>query len=721
MSKASPSARRRTRLATATSILLSATTSSTWAADPPPDVVLPLVSVTATKEGDKDYNPTVTNTVTKTDTPLRDIPASVTIVPRQLIEDASMLSIGDVLRYVPGVMMHQGENNRDDIVIRGNRTNADFFVNGIRDDAQIFRDLYNVQQVDVLKGPASVIFGRGGAGGIVNRVTKRPLFAPVGEATVLVGNYDQLRGTFDIGNQFNESVAWRINGVAEHSDSFRDGVTLDRWGINPTMTFRFAPQTALLVDYEHLDDRRNQDRGIPSQNGAPYNTSRSQFFGNAEQSVSNNGYDALYLLLDHAFDNGWSLRNAFRVVHYDRFYQNVYPGSAVNAAGLMTISAYNNANQRTNYFNQTDLVKTFFTGSVAHTLLVGAELGYQDSANQRLDGVFGANTYLNLPNVPATNPYTTVSRFAPNPNGSNANNNVTAEIGAAYVQDQITFTEQWKAVLGIRYDRFKVNYDDLRTLVPPTDLSRTDNAWSPRAALLWEPNNWSSYYLAYSYAFLPSGEQLSLAPTTADLAPESAKNYEIGARWNITPRLMVQAAIFRLDRDDVRAADPNNPGFFVKTGQQRTEGAEVGIQGAVTDYWAVFGGYTYLDSRVTKPFNSGTAATISTIIPAGTRVGLTPQNMFSLWNRFDFTQGWGAGLGVIYTDDYYTSFTNLVKIPAYTRVDGAIYYTFADGKARVALNVENIFNEKYYPTVDGDNNISPGAPTNARLTFTYAF
>jgi catecholate siderophore receptor len=179
--------------------------------------------------------------------------------------------------------------------------------------------------------------------------------------------------------------------------------------------------------------------------------------------------------------------------------------------------------------------------------------------------------------------------------------------------------------------------------------------------------------------------------------------------------------VFRLDRDDVRSADPQNPGFFVKTGQQRTEGAELGLQGELLPGWLVFGGYTYLDSRVRKPFNSGTAATVATIIPAGNHVGLTPRNAFSMWNRFTLAAGWGLGLGVIYQDDYYTSFNNTVKIPSFTRVDGAIYYTFASGKTRLALNLENIGNAKYYPTVDGDNNITPGAPTNARLTLTQSW
>ena len=179
--------------------------------------------------------------------------------------------------------------------------------------------------------------------------------------------------------------------------------------------------------------------------------------------------------------------------------------------------------------------------------------------------------------------------------------------------------------------------------------------------------------------------------------------------------------MFRLVRDDVRVADPQNPGLFVKTGQQRTEGVELGLQGEVTHNWQVYGSYAYLDGRITGPINSGTAATVASIIPAGRKIGLVPANTLSLWNKFNLGTALGAGLGVIYQSDSYTSFNNTVRLPAFKRVDGALYYTLAGGKTRLALNVANLFDKKYFPTVDGDNNISPGAPRNARLTLTTAF
>ena len=662
------------------------------------------------------YRATRSSTFTKTDTPLNEVPASVSVVPAQMMKDAAMRSMGDVFRYVPGVLMHQGEGNRDQLVIRGNSTTADFFVNGIRDDAQVFRDLYNLERVEVLKGPGGMAFGRGGAGGVVNRVTKRPVFGSVGETNVTVGSYNQQRGTVDIGDKLGDSVAWRLNAMVENSASFRTGANLKRYAVNPSVTFVLSAQTSLTLDYEHLQDDRTADRGFPSFNGAPFNASPNTFFGNASQSNAGSTVDGFSAVLDHDFGSGLQLKNNFRVTHYDKFYQNIYPGSAVNAAGNLTLSAYNNANQRSNYFNQTDFTKQLSGGGFEHSLLAGFELGHQDSANRRNTGFFGAATGVT---VPASNPFATATRFTPN--GTDADNKVKSDIVAVYLQDQIALSKQWKLLAGLRYDNFKVSFDDRRTVTPPVDLARTDNAFSPRAGLIWAPTAASTYYVSYSYAFLPSGEQLGLATTTSDLAPEKARNYELGARWDLLPKLTLSTALFRTDRIDVRVTDPTNPGFFLKSGQQRTDGVEVGLQGEVTRHWQVYAGYAHLNGRVLTPITSGTTATVATITPAGNKIGLVPENTLSVWNKFDLGAGWATGLGLIHQSSSFTSFNNTVTLPSFSRADGALYYAFSGGKTRLALNVENLLNRKYFPTVDGDNNISPGAPRNARLTLSTAF
>ncbi len=683
-------------------------------------VTLPEVSVQGQAERAdgpvEGYRAERSSTFTKTDTPLKEVPASVSVVPATVMKDTAMQSMGDVFRYVPGVLMHQGEGNRDQLVIRGNSTTADFFVNGIRDDAQVFRDLYNLERVEVLKGPGGMAFGRGGAGGVVNRVTKRPEFAPVGEVNLTLGSYNQKRATFDVGDKLKDSAAWRLNAMIEDSGGFRNGAFLQRYAFNPTATFVLDSQTALTLDFEHLQDVRTADRGFPSRNGAPFNADPATFFGNAADSNARSKVDALSAVLDHDFGGGLQVKNNFRVTQYDKFYQNTYPGSAVDAAGNMSLSAYNNANLRTNVFNQTDFTQKLSAGGFEHTLLAGVELGQQNSANKRNTGFFGAATAIT---VAAANPYAVVTRFVPN--GTDADNKVISDTAAAYVQDQIALTKQWKLLAGLRYDVFKVDFDDRRTLTPPVDLKRTDKAFSPRAGLIWSPTADSTYYASYSYAFLPSGEQLGLATTTSDLAPEKAKNYELGGRWDLNPKLTLSAALFRTDRTDVRVTDPANPGSFVKSGQQRTDGIEIGLQGDITRRWQVYAGYAHLNGRVLSPLTSGTAATIAAITPAGNKIGLVPQNTLSVWNKFDLGDGWGTGLGLISQSSSFTSFNNSVTLPAFARADGAVYYAFAGGKTRLALNVENLFDRKYFPTVDGDNNISPGAPRTARISLSAKF
>jgi len=682
--------------------------------------VLPEVTVRGDAEradGPVDgYRATRSGTFTKTDTPLKDVPASITVVPAQLMKDSAMQSMGDVFRYVPGTLMHQGEGNRDQIILRGTSTTADFYVDGVRDDAQVFRDLYNLERVEVLKGPGGMAFGRGGAGGVVNRVTKKPTFSPIGEASVTIGSWNQFRGTADLGRKVNDAAAWRLNVMAEDADSFRDGVDLKRWAVNPTVLFSLGARTSVMVGYEHLTDDRTADRGFPSFSGQPFNADPGQFFGNAGQSRAKSYVDSAYAILDHDFGSGWQLKNTFRATNYNKYYQNVYPGGAVNTAGSLTLSAYNNSNDRTNVFNQTDLTKKFVAGGLEHLLLVGVEVGTQDSANLRNTGFFGAATGIT---VPASNPFATATSFRPN--GTDANNKVKADIVAAYVQDQLAFSKEWKAIVGLRFDHFKVGVDDRRTLVPQDDESRTDNDFSPRAGLIWQPAVAQTYYVSYSYAFLPSAEQLGLTANTASLDPETAKNYEVGARWDLAKALTLSAALFRTDRNNVRVADPANPGLFVKTGQLRSEGFEIGLQGDVTRNWQVYGGFSNLDARVAKPFNSGTTATVATIIPAGNKLALTPEHTFSLWNKLNLGSGWAAGLGLIYQSSSFAAVDNTVTIPSFTRADGAVYYSFLDGRTRLALNVENLFDRKYFPTVDGNNNISPGSPRAARLTLLTSF
>jgi catecholate siderophore receptor len=688
------------------------------------DATLPQVTVSGQAERADGpvagYRATRSATSTKTDTPLKEVPASVTVVPADLMKDQAMQSLADVIRYVPGASAHQGEGNRDEFILRGIGTSANLYVDGIRDDAQVFRDLYNLERVEVLKGAGGMIFGRG-AGGVLNRVTKKPVFGHIGEAEFTLGSHSQLRGAVDVGNKINDAAAWRLNAMAEKADSFRHGADMKRYAINPTLTLVPSAATSITLGYEHLHDDRTADRGVPSQNGRPFNADPGTFFGNADQSRARSTVDSAYAILEHDLGGGVQLKNNSRVTHYDKFYQNVFPNtsSAVTSAGNATLAAYNNANQRTNIFNQTDLTTKLNIGGFEHTLLTGLELGHQDSTNLRNTGFFGRATTIS---VPVTNPFAVATSFSQRAN--DANNNVQADIAGLYVQDQVAFSQEWKLLAGLRYDYFKATFDDRRSpstpnqTIPPTDLARTDQAFSPRLGLIWSPNRASTYYASYSTSFVPSADTLGLSVlstatgvSTADFAPEKANNYEVGGRWDLLPKVTLSAALFRLDRDNVRNSDGN--GGFIQVGQQRTQGIELGLQGDITRDWQVFAGYAHLDSSITKA--TAAAGTL------GHRPQLVPENTLSVWNKLALGSGWGAGLGVVYQGASFTNVDNLVQLPAFTRTDGAVYYAFADGKTKLALNVENLFDKKYFPTADANNNISVGAPRNARLTLTTTF
>ena len=395
-----------------------------------------------------------------------------------------------------------------------------------------------------------------------------------------------------------------------------------------------------------------------------------------------------------------------------------YPGSAVDNAGNLTLSAYNNANYRDNYFNQTNLTTKVDTGPIGHRLFAGLELGYQDNTSKRNTGFFGTSTSAT---VPASNPFAIATRFAPN--GTDADNDVTATIVAGYVQDQITLLQQLKVLAGVRYDYFKVDLDDHRTTTPAVDLARTDHGVSPRAALLWTPLEAVAVYLSYSYAFLPSGEQLELATTTADLARDGAQLRDRGALGTVAGAVTLGRDV-SLEPGRVRVADPaarassSRPVRRARMGRTRAAGHRHALLADLRGLSLPRRVYHRAHLQRHDHDRLG-------IIPAGNKIGLVPHNTFAIWNRFTLGAGWETGLGVIYQSSYFTSLNNTVNIPGFTRVDGAVYYTlptFIGGSnARLAVNIENLFNTKYFPTVDGDNNTSPGGPITAKLTLSATF
>lgn len=647
-----------------------------------------------------------TRTATKTYTPLRDVPQSITVIKQEQIAEQQMTSVADLVRYVPGISSHQGENNRDDVVIRGNRSSADFYRDGVRDDVQYYRDMYNLQQVEALKGPNAMIFGRGGGGGVINRVTKEAGLTPVRAFSVTGGSYRNRRFTGDLGQPLGSKFAFRVNGVYENSDSFRRFVGLERGGINPTFTFTPDSNTSISIGYEFFRDRRTADRGIVSFGGRPAEVPISTFYGDPDQSKVRSDVHLMTGTFERLFGE-LVVRNHFMLGKYDRGYQNFVPGAANSAGTLVPLTAYNNSTKRTNFFDQTDLMYLKSMWRIKHTLLGGAEFGRQSTNNFRNTGYF--NNIATSIQVPFSDPVTkTPVTFRQS--ATDADNHLTLNLAAAYLQDQIEFSKYVQAIIGVRYDHFDLTYLNNRN---GQVLSRIDRLVSPRVGLVIKPATALSLYTSYSVSQLPSsGDQFSsLTVVTQQVKPEKFTNVEAGVKWDVSSRLSFTTAVYRLDRTNTRATDPNDPTRILQTGSQRTTGFESGLSGSITNRWSISGGYAWQDARITSA---------TTAAPAGRQVALVPRQSLSLWNKYQITRRLGAGLGLISRSDIFAAVDNAVVLPAYFKADAAVYYNIAE-HWRLQANVENLTNKLYYVNADGNNNISPGAPRSLKVGLTARF
>jgi catecholate siderophore receptor len=581
------------------------------------------------------------------------------------------------------------------VIIRGQSSSADFFVNGVRDDVQYYRDLYNLERVEVVRGPNALVFGRGGGGGLINRVTKEAGFSPSREFSVQGGSFGDIRATGDFNQPINDKFALRVNGLAERSASYRDFVKFHRFGFAPTLTFSPDENTRFTVSYEFFRDRRTADRGITSFQGKPADVPISTYYGNPDDSPVRLGVD----LVSGTFEKQLGdliIRNRTMYGDYDRFYQNYVPGAANAAGTLVTLTAYNNATKRKNLFSQTDLIYNVETGSLRHTIVGGIELGNQRTNNFRNTGFFN-NTTTSI-QVDFDNPVTNIP-VTFRQNATDANNDLWLNVAAAYIQDQVELSRYVQVVGGLRFDYFDLKYFNNRN---GDQLRRIDRLVSPRLGVVIKPIAELSLYGCYSVSYLPSsGDQFSsLTVITQQVKPEKFENYEVGVKWDVRPNISLTSALYRLDRTNTRSIDPNDPTRIIQTGSQRTNGFEMALNGNLTHKWSLTGGYAYQDAYITS-------ATASAAL--GKQVGQVPHHSFSVWNKYQLLRRLGAGLGIIHRSDMFAAIDNTVVLPSYTRADAAVYYSFNENW-RLQANFENLFNTKYYLNADSNTNITPGSP-----------
>ncbi|MBA3467757.1 MAG: TonB-dependent siderophore receptor [Gemmatimonadaceae bacterium] len=673
-----------------------------------PAPALKTVRVEGRKLRARSYLTGSTPSATKIPLPPRDIPQAMTLITGRQIADQGMQSMADVVRYVPGVTMGQGEGNRDQPTIRGNATTADFFVNGVRDDSQYFRDLYDVERVEALKGPNAMVFGRGGGGGVINRVTKEPDEAAQREITLQAGSFGNRRITADFGGAVSEMLAGRTNMMHERSHLFRDAVALGRTGVHPVVSIRSrSGRTRATTGFEYFRDHRTADRGIPSFGTAPISTDASTFFGSPTDSYSDARVRAAEATVSHQSAAGLSLRSHTRLAAHDKVYQNIYPGSVTADGAQVSILAYNDAAARRNVFSQLDMTFRAARGIFSHALLVGGEAGRQASDNFRKTGFFNnvATSVLAPVSRPTISTPVTFRQSA-----TDAANHVAAAVGSVYAQDVIGIGDRVQVIAGVRSEFFDLRLDNHRS---GTTLRRRDRMVSPRVGLVAKPAPLASLYASFSVSHLPaSGDQFSsLTDLTKTLEPERFTNHEIGAKWDVADRVALSAAAYRLDRTNTRAPAPDDPTRIVQTGRQRSTGYELGVSGTVSGNWEIAGGYASQRAIITSTTANA---------PAGARVPLVPRATLSLWNKFLVSPAVSIGGGLVRQSEMFAAINNTVRLPAFTRLDGALYLRLSGG-LRAQVNIENLFDARYFATAHSNNNISPGSPRAVRASLTTSF
>jgi len=686
----------------------------------------------------------------KTPTPVLDVPQSLTIISAAQIDDQGFNSLADIVEYTPGVNNSQGEGHRDSIVFRGVRSTADFYVDGARDDVQYYRPLYNLEQVEILRGPNALLFGRGGTGGILNRVTKKAQisenFTGVNAGAGTFGDY-----SIEVDTNFiaGERSAIRINAFYESLNNHRDFFDGERLGFNPAARFELTPNTTLDISWEYIDHERFIDRGVPTdESGEPISVLEDTIFGDASDNFTTLNADVLRASVQHSFSD--QLKGNFSAFYgdYEKTYQNYFASDFVSASESPTgvdqieIDGYVDNTERKTFNLAANLVGEYEIGTTRHTFVAGAEFIDTSSDQDRFNTLWDVNGddqlfvdvidgQFNLRNgvitdttggVIASNTGFGVNGFGNgfgadfNTPGTDINDRTFVEVETLsfYLQDDIAITENFHVILGARFDRFDivVNNVDPGAGSNAGTRSREDNEVSPRAGLIYKPRENLSAYFSYSESFLPrSGEQFAnINGDNDDFEPDVFENLEFGIKWDVTPALSFTAAYFENEQTSAARSDVDDGTFDVRG--LEIEGFELQLKGKITEQLQIVAGYSNLDG----------------VTDDGAELPRElPENTFSAWVNYDVNERLGFGLGVTYQDESFTSDFDIgddrsvePTLPSYTRIDAAAYYNISD-TVRLQLNVENLTDELYYPNSHTDFNVTVGQSINARLSLSAQF
>ena len=627
-----------------------------------------------------------------TPTAVLDVPQSLSITTAETIEERGFNSIGDIIDYTPGVNQSQGEGHRDAVVFRGVRSTADFFIDGVRDDVQYYRPLYNIEQVEILKGPNALFFGRGGAGGVLNRSLKKGV---VGQNfngyKFSVDSFGAAELQVDSNTAVNNDLAIRVNAYYERYANHRDYFDGNGYGVNPTVQFKLSDETTLNASYEYLDHTRFIDRGIPTYNGEPVDALNGVFFGDKNLNESEFRAHVLRLDLAHSLSDETAAKLTLSYGDYDKAYGNYY-ANAYNAVNqTVDLKGYIDTTDRNTFTLSNSLSHEFQLGTLENVLILGSEYISTSNDNDRYNAVTAsAYSISNIPNFSGSFDYSS--------SGLKDHTEAELDVVSIFFQDTISLTDSLDLVLGGRFDRFDLSVDNVKT--PAKSGNQDDSHFSPRVGFVYKPQESVSLYTSYSETFVPqSGEQYANLGDDA-LDADEFSNIEAGIKWNLVDGYEVSAAIFQIDQD--LATDDGSGGSIFLTNE--ITGFETQFVGQLSENWTLTASYSFLDGEEAD----------------GDRPKELPEDMFSVWNHYQASERLGLGLGAIYQDESIIKNDPAPVLPDYFRVDAAAYYVINED-LRLQLNIENLLDETYYPSAHSTHQATVGAPINSRISISGRF
>jgi len=672
------------------------------------------IQVVVTGEQDEaPYRAIDTTTATRTDTPILEVPQSIQIVPREVLEDQAARDLGDVTQNVAGLNQFSAYQ---DFALRGFRIQDEsVFYNGLRGNPYNFFTnspiLGNVERVEVLKGPASVLYGQLQPGGFINIVTRQPEPVPSVTVTGIAGNYAEFGAQVDATGPLDaqESLLYRFNVSYLGADSFRDFQSSDYWQVAPSLTWLISDRTSLSLTGEWFEDNRQgqRDRGIPAPGGDVFALPISFTVNEPDDEAGSTGY-AIQLALDHEFSETWQFRATGRFSYSDYFNQYHNPSGLLDDGRTMTRDFRDQEFTSDSFAADVYAVGQFSTGSIAHRLVFGIDTTIQ---NNVLEGLFAdpIESGGDVPSIDIFNP----QYGQANPDNYTLLFDRTEERlrqYGLYLQDQIILSPQWQVLLGLRYDFFD-NESNFEGDFGSDEVEFSDSALTLRGGIVYQPTDNLSFYTSYSQGFVPQSEFNQGPDRGGPFDPEESWQIEVGSKaFLLSDRLTATLAYYYLNRQNVLVTDPNNANQLAQIGEARSQGIELEVAGRLSNNWRVFATYALNDARVTEDSDS-------TLV--GRQLENAPRNTASLWTRYDFpNSGFGIGGGLSFVDNRPT-FDESVTLPSYVVFDAALYYTHQD--LSLALNFDNIFDTTHFIGGFDEDIVFPGNPFTIRLNISYEF